>query len=150
MEANNLFQSTEEFKINLDSLDNPADTVNVLDTIVTQGLLHGQQICAKPPQPPWSEKLHQASRRVRFWKTVLTERATGVCMASATYAIGQEIWPNQIPQIPHCTDIIRKALRAYEKQLNGIRRSAKAERENFLNELRARIALRKVTYDDQD
>jgi transcriptional regulator NrdR family protein len=72
-------------------------------------------------------------------------------MAPATYAIGQEIWPNQIPQIPHCTNIICKAIQAYEKQLkNGTPCSEKADREKFLHELRARIALRKVKGDDQD
>jgi hypothetical protein len=150
MSESSLFKSSDDFRANLDSLDQPEDIANVLDTILTQGLLHGQKACRKPPQPPWLEKLHKASCRVQFWNTILTERSTGVCMAPATYAIGQEIWPNQIPQIPHCTNIIRKAVRAYEKQLNGIRRLAKADREKFLHELRARIALRKVKGDDQE
>ena len=150
MLENNLFNSMDTFRETLNSMEYPEVPANTLNTIITQGLLHGQKQCEQPPKPPWSEALHMASLRVRFWQTILSERATGVSMTPATYAIGQEIWPNQLPQIPHCTKIIQKALKAYKRQLTTIRRRAMAKREGCLQELRARIAMRKITTNDQD
>ena len=72
------------------------------------------------------------------------ERSTGVSMSRAIYKFEQDLWPNHLPQILHCTLVIRRALRAYERQLSTIHSNAKATREAFLHELHERIALCQV------
>ena len=71
-------------------------------------------------------------------------------MQLAIHDIGRKLWPNHIPQIPHCTSIIRNALAAAKKQLKSIRRQAKIKREEFLQALRARLAMRKGPSIDSD
>jgi hypothetical protein len=99
--------------------------------------------CLKQPRPPWSEKLHHASLRVRYWKIVLTERCTRVSQATVLRRLVAEIWLGKTaPTIPRSTRILKNVATAAQRALRRVRRNAVKEREMFLQELKARLALR--------
>jgi hypothetical protein len=88
-------------------------------------------------------KLHHASLRVRYWKIVLTERRIKVSQATVLWRLVAEIWLGETaPLIPHSTRILQNVATAAQRALRRVRRHAVKERENCLQELKARLALR--------
>jgi hypothetical protein len=84
---------------------------------------------------------------VRFWKTALTQRRTGVSQAAVLQELGTTIWDDDVPKIPHHEKSLVGVGRAAEKALTRIRKHAKVERTEFLRAHRERLALRMTPKD---
>jgi hypothetical protein len=112
------------------------------DTMIGQAFKTAEKHCSKQPRPPWSEKLHHASLRVRYWKIVLTERPTRVSQATTVLRrLVAEIWLGKTaPTIPRSTRILKMSLR--QPNWRCAEYVAVKERGTFLQELKARLALR--------
>jgi hypothetical protein len=81
LEENKVFHKLQEFLLDFDVSERPWELANIIDLLIGQAFQCAEASCAKPRRPPWSIKLHQASKQVRFWKTALTQRRTGVSQA---------------------------------------------------------------------
>eukprot|EP00980_Cylindrotheca_fusiformis_P031801 scaffold26994_cov313-Cylindrotheca_fusiformis.AAC.1 len=112
-----------------------------LDRLITQALLSAERKVAKPPKPPWSEDLHLASATYRLWKTVLTSRLTKMDMTDAIEAARTK--SQCFAPIPNSISEIRTLLRKALLHLRKIRLNASEHRQQFLEQLRLRIARRK-------
>jgi hypothetical protein len=117
-------------------------TANKLDQVIGQAFKTAERHCSKPPRPPWSVKLHLASLKVRYWRTALMERRTGVHQMTVLHDLAAEIWQDAPPSTPRSTKISKHIGATAQKTLRQVRRNAVAEREAFLTELKARLALR--------
>jgi hypothetical protein len=122
---------------------------NNIDLLIGQAFQCAEASCEKPRRPPWSIKLHHASKKVRFWKTTLTQRRTGVSQAAVLQELGTTIWGADVPKIPHHEKSLVSVGRAAKKAIARIRKHAKAEQTKFLRAHRERLALR-VTPKDTD
>jgi uncharacterized protein YecE (DUF72 family) len=79
--------------------------------------------------------------KVRYWQVALTERLTGVSQRTILAEIGPKIWKT-VPATPQLLRSLRSIGNAAKRALRRIRRDAYKERKTFLEELKARIALR--------
>jgi endonuclease/exonuclease/phosphatase family metal-dependent hydrolase len=64
----NTFHKYATFLDQADTSPTPYILANEIDDQITRSLLSAENKIARPPRPPWSEKLHQASQQVRLWK----------------------------------------------------------------------------------
>jgi hypothetical protein len=102
----------------------------------------GEAECSSIPQHPRSESLHKAIQKVRYWKTFITARTTGVCQDQVLDDLASEIWPDGPPTPPVNNYILRKVKIATERALKRTRRDGDKERKAFLRELLVRKATR--------
>ena len=102
------------------SLPHPWLLANKIDTLLQQAFDHACSQCLKPPKPPWSRNLHQASQRVRYWKTHLSGLQTGISNTSTLDSMASTLWPNLSPRRPSSLRITKSALRAAQKRLRSI------------------------------
>jgi hypothetical protein len=149
LDENKVFHKFQEFLLDVDVSARPWDLANSIDLLIGQAFQCAEADCAKPRRPPWSIKLHKASKKVRFWKTALTQRRTGISQAAILHELGTTIWGDDIPKIPHHEKSLINVGRAAEKALSRIRKNAKAERTQFLHAHRERLALRVTPKDTQ-
>eukprot|EP00980_Cylindrotheca_fusiformis_P026507 scaffold16318_cov93-Cylindrotheca_fusiformis.AAC.1 len=150
LKSNNVFERLEHLPSPTEDIQDISSkpAADCLDRLITQALLSAERKVAKPPKPPWSEALHLASATYRLWKTVLTSRLTKMDMSDAIDAARTksrcfEPIPNSIPAI---RTLLRKALR----HLRQIRLTATEHRQQFLEQLRTRIARRKHSNNKAD
>jgi hypothetical protein len=141
--ATGTFHKFANFLLDVDSDDKPYLTANQIDSQVTFGLLHGDRICSKPPTHPWSEKLHHASLRVRYWKTHLSNLCNKLELPTDISSIPELIGP--MPSGPHTKADATRHLSRATQQLRQARKGAVANRAAFLDELKTRIASRKTS-----
>jgi hypothetical protein len=73
-----VFHQYQEFRLDTDIAAKPWVLANKIDAHIGHAFQVAEASCYKNPKPPWSEKLHLASLKVRFWRTALTERLTKV------------------------------------------------------------------------
>jgi hypothetical protein len=140
--ATGVFHKFANFLLDVDSDEKPYITANQIDSQVTFGLLHGDKICSKPPTHPWSEKLHHASLRVRYWKTHLSSLCNRVVTPMHIDDFTKILGP--MPAGPHTKADATKYLSIATQQLRKARKGAVAQRAAFLEELKTRIASRKT------
>ena len=138
----NAFKTLRSFETTAASDTHPWVTANTIDSLLQQAFDLACKTCLKPPRPPWSEKLHVASKRVRYWKTHLSALHTGVSHAASLDTLACSLWPHSPPARPHSIRITRSALRAALKRLRSLRQDAFQERKEFLQHLRLKIAAR--------
>jgi hypothetical protein len=100
LSENKVFHSYQEFRLDRDVLAEPSRITNKIDSLVGQAFQVAETSCYNPPKPPWSEKLHIASLKVRFWKTALTERLTKVPQSAVLHNVSAEIWQSVPPTMP--------------------------------------------------
>jgi hypothetical protein len=130
--ATGTFHKFANFLLDVDSDDKPYLTVNQIDSQVTFSLLHGNRICSKPPTHPWSEKLHHASLRVRYWKTHLSNLCNKLELPTDISSIPELIGP--MPSGPHTKADATRHLSRATQQLRQARKGAVANRAAFLDE----------------
>jgi hypothetical protein len=75
---NNAFDKFETFSATVLIASKPWEEANKIDAILGQAFTTAERKCYKRPRPAWSERLYIASLQVRYWRTVLTARRTGV------------------------------------------------------------------------
>jgi hypothetical protein len=111
--------------------------------MIGQAFVTAKKHCAARPAEPWSSELHIASRKVRYWKTMLTQRFTGTTQDRVLDELAVEVWPD-VPPLPAPSNnyVLRKVTRAAKKSLKRVRRNSKHERETFLQELWEKLAMR--------
>jgi hypothetical protein len=140
---NKVFHQFQYFCLNVDVAAEPWRDANKIDNDIGHAFSAIEKHCSKTPKPPWSETLHHTSLKVRYWKTALTARRTGVHQDTVLRNLAVEIWSNApTPQTPVSIRILQKIGTAAQRALRRVRRHAVKERELFLNELKARLALR--------
>jgi hypothetical protein len=139
---NKVFHQYQEFL--LDSDTHPAlwQPANHIDSLLRQAILCAERRCRRKPRPPWSEKLHLASLKVRYWRTALTQRLTGVSQEIVLSEIAPKLWKTDPPPIPFQLRALTNVGRAAQRSLRRIHQHALAEHHDFLQELKTRIALR--------
>jgi endonuclease/exonuclease/phosphatase family metal-dependent hydrolase len=142
---NDVFIKYSSFADQVDHSPTPYLLANAIDDQITRSLLSAEKKIARPPRPPWSEKLHKASRQVRLWKMAksgnLNELDIATQLASAAAdADFHAVLPTRL------SDINEHLLKAH-KLLRTIRANADAERQAFLQVLKERTALRKQPKD---
>jgi hypothetical protein len=143
LEEQKAFHQYQEFCLDVDIAEAPWYQANKLDRVLGQAFKTAERHCSKPPRPPWSVKLHLARLKVRYWRTALTERRTRVQQSTVLHNLAAEIWQDASPPpTPRSTKILKHIGAAAQKALRRVRRNAVAEREAFLTELKARLALR--------
>jgi hypothetical protein len=130
-----------EFLVDCDNHDKPWEIANTIDSLLGQAFKTAKRHCATPERPPWSENLHIATLKVRYWQVALTESLTDVAQDEILAKLGPKIWKN-IPSTPLLLRTLRSVGKAARRALRRIRRDAYEERKAFLEELKARIALR--------
>jgi hypothetical protein len=124
LRENKVFHSYQAFRLDRDVLKEPWRMANKIDSLIGQAFQVAETSCYKPPKPPWSEKLHIASLKVRFWKTALTERLTRVQESAVLNNLSAEIWKNTPPTIPTRTKILKSVGTAAQRALRRIRKNA--------------------------
>jgi hypothetical protein len=132
LRENKVFHSYQEFRLDREVLDDPWRMANQIDSLIGQAFHVAESSCYKPPKPPWSEKLHIASLKVRFWKTALTERLTRVPQSAVLHNLSTEIWQNTPPTIPTRTKILKSVGTAAQRAPRRIRKNTVKERERGL------------------
>ena len=134
LDLNQVFHLSAAFKLDVGTATKPWVQANKIDTLIGQAFQCAEKHCAKPIRPPWSEKLHKASKKVRFWKTALTQFRTGVDHSGALTTLSYIIWgPSQpMPFIPSHLRALKSITRAAVKNLRHVRRNAMKERKEFL------------------
>jgi hypothetical protein len=147
LEENKTFHLYQDFLLDADLSATPWELANKIDSLIGQAFQCAEKTCAQPQRTPWSIKLHKASRKVRFWKTALTQRRTGVSQKSVLAEIGGSVWSPAIPFIPTNERSLISVGRAAKKALKRIRKIAKNERADHLRTHRERLALRVMPKD---
>jgi hypothetical protein len=109
MQENKAFHKYQEYLLDVDTEPEPWRLANDIDDVVGQALAIGEAACSSTPQPPWSGPLHKASQKVRYWKTYITARTTGVHQDQVLAELATEIWPDGPPTPPVNNDILRNA-----------------------------------------
>jgi hypothetical protein len=144
LSENRAFHRYHEFCLDVNVVDEPWRLANQIDQVTGHAFATAEKHCSKTQKPPWSAKLHVASLKVRYWKTALTARRTRVQQTTVLRNLAAEIWLDK-PQPttpPSSTRILNNISTAAQQALRRIRRNAAKEREQFLTELKARLALR--------
>jgi hypothetical protein len=139
---NKVFHKYSDYCLDVDVLHAPWNTANAIDDILGQAFSKAERDCSSIPQHPWSVKLHKASLKVRYWKTYLTARTTGVAQDDVLAEIATTVWPDGPPAAPSNLYVLKKVKIAAERALKRTRREADALREDFLQELKRTIATR--------
>lgn len=143
---NNAFEQFDDFSASVSTASKPWEKANKIDEILGQAFTTAERKCYKRPRPAWSEKLYLASLQVRYWRTALTARRTGVDHTLILSELAALIWsPDPTPPSPRNLRALQSRTRAAECALRRIRLVALAERKIFLEDLRERIALRTKT-----
>jgi hypothetical protein len=97
LQENKVFHHYQEFRLDCDSIDKPWNLANKIDNQIGHAFQLAESSCYKPQKNPWSEKLHLASLKVKFWKTALTERLTKVSQSAVLRNLAAEIWTTAPP-----------------------------------------------------
>jgi hypothetical protein len=143
LQENKIFHQFGEFTLDADTCQDPSQTANAIDRQVTKALLHAEKKCSRPQSHPWSEVLHLASLKLRYWKTVLSSRRSDYDATCELDLICETTGP--MPPIPPDTKILLTCIRLAHAHLRIKRRNAVAARQAFLQELKERIATRKTS-----
>jgi hypothetical protein len=131
LDENKAFHQYQDFCLDVDVVDKPWLQANHLDTMLGQAIKTAEKQCSKHPRPPWLEKLHHATLRVRYWKIVFTERRTRVSQATVLRRLVAEIWLGKTPPtIPRSTRILQNVATPAQSTLRRVRQHAVKERGN--------------------
>jgi hypothetical protein len=72
LHKNKVFHKFHEFLVDCNTHAKPWEGDNAIDSLLGQAFKTAKRHCATPERPPWSEKLHIASMKVRYWQVALT------------------------------------------------------------------------------
>ena len=142
LHENNIFKRTETLIENVNINTHPWNEANKIDDQIGIAINKAKKACQRPQRPPWSEKLHHASLKVRFWKTL----ETGNIIQQNQQASLIEI-RNLLPTLPSeapSMDTIQENIKISTRNLRKVRANAVNPRKEFLQELKERIATRKT------
>jgi hypothetical protein len=76
-----------------------ANTANSIDEQITRALLSAEHKCKKPIREPWSDELHLASLKVKYWRLTLATKANHYD-CSCTLAATNTALPTEHKQTP--------------------------------------------------
>ena len=136
---NNVFRQLDNYGTQEPTLD--IRLGNKIDGQMTKGILKALKACSKAPHYPWSEILHKASLRVKFWKIALTTKLTKLPPA---LEIIRATLTDMPPSLPARTTK-KKKLKEALIQLRKIRQDSHHHRKTFLHNLKQTIATRQKT-----
>jgi hypothetical protein len=141
----NTFHKYATFLDQADTSPTPYILANEIDDQITRSLLSAENKIARPPRPPWSEKLHQASQQVRLWKIAKSGHLNELDISNQLNSAAADA--NFHGTFPTCIADINNRLLKAQKILRTIRANAAEERQAFLQVLKERTALRKTPKD---
>jgi endonuclease/exonuclease/phosphatase family metal-dependent hydrolase len=144
---NDTFNKYSNFAQHVNSTQNPHVLANSIDDQITKSLLSAEKKIARPPRPPWSEKLHKASLQVRLWKIAKSGNLNELDITTQLENAASDA--KFYDPIPTGFDDINFRLKEAQRTLNEIRRNAADERQAFLQTLKERTALRKTPKDTE-
>jgi hypothetical protein len=134
---NNIFTKYSPLSDQADTSPAPYLLANAIDDQITRSLL------ARPPRPAWSEKLHQASRRVQLWKIAKSGNLNKLDISNQLQSAAAAADFNGVLPTTRLLEINQHLLQA-QKALRAVRANAAEERLAFLQVLKERTALRKT------
>jgi hypothetical protein len=138
LQENKVFHKFQEYLLDVDGMPEPWREANAIDDLLGQAFAIGEQDCSSTPRHPWSENLHKASQKVRYWKAFITAKSTGVNQSDVLDALAADIWPDGPPLSPSNRYVLRKVKIAAKRALKRVQRDSANERKTFLQELRRR------------
>jgi hypothetical protein len=139
---NKVFHKFHAYCLDVEGLSEPWQPANSIDNMIGQAFASAERDCSSIPCHPWSEALHKASLKVRYWKTSLTARTTGVSQDDVLDDIATTVWPDGPPPAPSNIYVLKKVKKVAERGLKRTQRDADTLRDDFLQELKRRIATR--------
>jgi hypothetical protein len=74
LQENKVLHQFADLNLDAATSDDPSKAANSIDRQVTKALLYAQKKCSRPQSHPWSEALHLASLKLRYWKTARSSR----------------------------------------------------------------------------
>jgi hypothetical protein len=74
LQENKVLHQFADLNLDAATSDDPSKAANSIDRQVTKALLYKQKKCSRPQSHPWSEALHLASLKLRYWKTARSSR----------------------------------------------------------------------------
>ena len=131
-----------QFNEQSSSLPEPWILANKIDSLLGQAIDKAFRICSKPRRPPWSDTLHLASMKVRYWQIYLSSLTTNAQHNSVLAELSPKIWPTNPPHHPASIRNTKSILRAARRNLRTARRNAYATRKLFLEKQRSLLASR--------
>jgi hypothetical protein len=142
------FHHYQEFRLDVDVLEEPWRQANKIDNIIGQAFQTGEKHCSKHPKPPVVRQTAPCElESSTLENSPHSERWTKVTQAMVLRNLAAELWPDDRPKIPRSTKILKNVGSAAQQALRHIHKNAVAEREKFLNELKAQLALRMSSKD---
>jgi hypothetical protein len=97
LHENKVFHQYQDFRLDKDIAAKHWVLANKIDVHIGHAFQLAKASCCKHPKPPWSEKLHLASLKVRFWRTALTKLLTKVPQSAVLRNLAAEIWKTVPP-----------------------------------------------------
>ena len=140
LQHNHTMKQYETLLKNIESNDRPWELENIIDDQLGLTITSAKKVCHRKYRPPWSEKLHHASLRVRLWNIVKTEKLNKIDNTIARATI-RETLPT-LPEVLLSMNCIKAHINQSKTQLRNIRINTHNERREFLNKLKERIATR--------
>jgi hypothetical protein len=143
LDENKAFHQYQDFCLDADVVAAPWIPANHLDTMIGQAFKTTEKHCSKQPRPPWSENCITRACEYATEKSFSPNDAPGsrrqqCCGFSSQRSGGGKT----APTIPRSIRILKNDSTAAQRALHRVRRHAVKEREIFLQELKARLALR--------
>jgi hypothetical protein len=93
----NVFHQFQDFLLDIDGMEKPLVRANTIDDMLGQAFVTAENQYDVRLAEPWSAKLHNASRKVRYWKTMLTQRFTGTTQDHVPDELAAEVWSGEPP-----------------------------------------------------
>jgi exonuclease III len=107
--------------------------LNAVDKTLSDAIAQGIKQVRKPDRPPWSRRLADASLKVYYWQTYLSQIRTKLDMQETLDEISERLgWDP--PEITSC-NATKKCLRQARADLKAVRKIAAQHRQDFLDEL---------------
>jgi hypothetical protein len=144
---NDTFNKYTNFAQHVENNPVPYILANSIDRQITKSLLSAEKKIARPPRPPWSEKLHKASLQVRLWKIAKSGNLNELDVATQLSDAANDAQFQGT--LPTRFEDINNRLKTAQRNLREVRANAAEERQAFLQILKERTALRKTPKDTE-
>jgi hypothetical protein len=108
-----------------------SNAANSIDEQITRALLSAEQKCQRPTRKPWSDELHFASLKVKYWRLTRAAKANHYD-CSFTLAATNAALPSEHRQTTHPELSATRSLNKAKRTLVQARLDAKDLRKTFL------------------
>jgi hypothetical protein len=135
------FHMYQSFRLDADVLDEPWQMANKLDKLIGQAFKTAEKACGKHPRPRGLRNYTTRASKFATGSLLLQKDGRQVPQTKFLHNLAAEIWKSDPPAIPRSTKTLRNIGTAARRVLRRICKNAVAEREDFLQELKSRLAL---------